>query len=997
MKKGLLFLLALATCLPLSAGIEDFVPLDFSYCGYRASEVPIPDVKAAVFVEWGDGDQSERIQRAIDHLSSLPQDAEGRRGAVLLGKGRFYLSKPLRINASGVVLRGCGPDSTVLVKQGSDRGALLYLEGSGRWVLADTVKVRAEVVQAGSFSLPSDKILPAGTQLLIVRPSEEAWIKSIGCQSFGGDGWLGWKSGDADVRWDRTVTGYDNGSLTLDAPLSMPLDPRWGESYAIIYSWPGRIGECGVENLSLEAEVKGDNPKDEDHCWTGISVSGARDCWVRKVNFRHFAGSATVLLETASRITVEDCISEEPVSENAGLRRRTFCTYGGQTLFQRCLSMRGINDFAVGYAAPGPNAFVQCDSEESLGFSGPVGPWATGVLFDGVNIDGNNLVFRNLGQEKQGCGWNAGCSLFWQCTASRIDCFSPSEDCRNYCYGSWGAFDGNGEWGGVNSHVLPRSIYYHLLEKRLGRECDSRILPRSYSSTTSPTIEQAQELAAATFEPRLTLRMWIERQDFSASTDPSSLLPVDRLRPAVPVKTPTPRKFGITRGKITADGALLVGSRVSVPWWNGRLRPKQIISAQTAITRFVPDREGRGLTDRIDSVVTGMKRRGVLVVDQNYGLWYDRRRDDHERIRRADGDAWGPFYEQPFARTGKGTAWDGLSRYDLTRPNPWYWSRLREFADKGAAEGMLLFNENYFQHNILEAGAHWVDCPWRDVNNVNGTPFPEPVPFSGDKRIYMAEMFYDVSDPHLRELHRSYIRMCLEELADRPNVVQLTSAEYTGPLHFTRFWVDEAAAWERETGKDAMIALSCTKDVQDAILESDSGAAVDIIDIRYWRYNEHGLYAPGGGLNMAPRQFARKIPVGRSGFAETYRAVAEYRQKYPGKAVTCAGAGWAVLMAGGSCPDVRVSDAEFLRDVVEMDPALDGRDGIYSLEKAGVGAVVYPVKKAAVQLELPKGRYRLKSVDTRTGEVRTLRKITSKGAVSLDVEPHRVLWIDALR
>ena len=71
------------------------------------------------------------------------------------------------------------------------------------------------------------------------------------------------------------------------------------------------------------------------------------------------------------------------------------------------------------------------------------------------------------------------------------------------------------------------------------------------------------------------------------------------------------------------------------------------------------------------------------MLDHNYGLWYDLRRTDHERIRRADGDVWAPFYEQPFSRSGQGTAWDGLSRYDLTKPNKWYWARLKEFVAAG--------------------------------------------------------------------------------------------------------------------------------------------------------------------------------------------------------------------------------------------------------------------------------------------------------------------------
>ena len=123
------------------------------------------------------------------------------------------------------------------------------------------------------------------------------------------------------------------------------------------------------------------------------------------------------------------------------------------------------------------------------------------------------------------------------------------------------------------------------------------------------------------------------------------------------------------------------------------------------VTRFVPDREGQGLTDRIDEVVANMKQRGVLLLDHNYGLWYDRRRDDHIRVRRRDGDVWAPHYEQPFARSGEGQGWDGMSKYDLTKPNTWYWNRLQEFAAKASEQGLLLFHENYFQHNIIEAGA----------------------------------------------------------------------------------------------------------------------------------------------------------------------------------------------------------------------------------------------------------------------------------------------------
>ena len=193
-------------------------------------------------------------------------------------------------------------------------------------------------------------------------------------------------------------------------------------------------------------------PKDEDHCWTGISIEDAENCWVRLVNFKHFAGSAVIVQRTGSKITVEDCISKEPVSEIGGMRRCTFHTLGQQTLFQRCYSEQGIHDFAAGYCAAGPNAFVQCDSYESLGFSGSIDAWACGLLFDVVNIDGHNLTFKNLGQDKNGAGWNTANSLFWQCTAAEIECYAPAKDAMNRAYGCWAQFSGDGEWAQSNNH-----------------------------------------------------------------------------------------------------------------------------------------------------------------------------------------------------------------------------------------------------------------------------------------------------------------------------------------------------------------------------------------------------------------------------------------------------------------------------------------------------------------------------------------------------------------
>ena len=766
--------------------------LDFSACGYRNSEVDIPDVPNQVFVSWREGDCSAIIQRAIDYVSSLKPDKNGFRGTVLLGEGTFNLDNGLLISTSGVVLRGVDRDKTVLLKKGVDRSALLNIEGRNDYAAQDTLNVTSDYVPVNTltFNVSSASNLKKGDRITIVRPSTQEWIKSIGCDIFGGGiGALGWKVGDTDLYWDRTVTDVSGSQITIDVPLTVAIDKKYGGAVVLPYRWSGRISDDGVENMTLVSEYDTNYSKDENHCWTGVSIENAENCWVRRVNFKHFAGSAVFVQRTSSKVTVEDCISREPVSEIGGMRRCTFFTMGQQTLVQRCYSEHGIHDFAAGYSAPGPNAFVQCESKESLGFSGSIASWACGLLFDVVNIDGHNLTFKNLGQDKNGAGWGTANSLFWQCTAAEIECYTPAEDAQNRAYGCWAQFSGNGQWAESNNHVHPRSIFYAQLEERLKKDCSvrARILPLNTSATSSPTVEQAAEWAKIAFTPRLTLEAWINQGTFLADVTIGNIKNIDDIKYKV-IDSPKPvNHISVVDGKLVMNGELLVGGLHDVPWWNGSLKTKFLPKAKPHITRFVPGREGLGLTDRIDSVVSYMKKNHILVLHHNYGLWYDRRRDDHERIRRRDGDVWGPFYEQPFARSSQGAAWEGLSKYDLTKPDTWYWYRLKSFADKAQQEGLLLFHENYFQHNILEAGAHWVDCPWRSANNINNTGFPEPVPFAGDKRIFMADYFYDVNHPVRRELHRNYIRQCLNSFADNENVVQLISEEFTGPLHFVQF------------------------------------------------------------------------------------------------------------------------------------------------------------------------------------------------------------------
>ncbi|HTH31456.1 MAG TPA: hypothetical protein VL946_08895, partial [Lacibacter sp.] len=384
---------------------------DFSYCGYKASEQPIPNVDVKIVVPVKAGDATLRIQSALDYVASLPADANGFRGAVLLQKGTYEVFGQLRITASGVILRGSGINTTTIVGAGTGRLALIKIVGKNTISkeLAG-LKITDGYVPVNAMSFHVDESINMkdhSNKIIIRRPSTANWIQLLGTDHFGGGiTALGWKPGERDILMDRTITKIEGNTVYIDAPITTALDSTYGGATISFYNNDGRINNCGVENIKLVSTYDKANPKDEDHRWNAINIENAEDCWVRQITFQHFAGSAVSVLETSKRITVEDCISEKPVSEIGGQRRYTFLTTGQQTLFQRCYAENGYHDFAVGFCAPGPNAFVQCESILPYNFSGTIDSWASGVLFDVVKVDGNALRFGNRWQDANGAGWS---------------------------------------------------------------------------------------------------------------------------------------------------------------------------------------------------------------------------------------------------------------------------------------------------------------------------------------------------------------------------------------------------------------------------------------------------------------------------------------------------------------------------------------------------------------------------------------------------------------
>lgn len=944
---------------------------DFSGAGFEGGGVPLPRVSAKVRVDPAPGDVGPRIQAAIDYVSSLPLDAHGLRGAVLLARGRYEIGGHLSVVASGVVLRGEGEgeDGTVLVATGTDRRTLIQVAGrADRVDRAPAVAIADAYVPVGAtqFSLASTADLRAGDRVVIRRPSTKAWIAAIGMNDAPAREPFAWAPGKMDIVWERTIAAIDGNRVTIDTPLTTALERDFGGATVTPVAWPGRIAQVGVENLRCESTFEASNPKDEQHAWMAVALDDVENAWVANVTAVHFASSAVQLGAGVRAVTVEDCACLAPVSEIGGYRRHSFHTSGQQTLFLRCRAEHGIHDFTVGYLTPGPNVFYDCRADESLGWSGSIGSWASGVLFDNVHIDGAGLNLDNLETWNQGVGWAAANSMLWQSSASVMAVRRPPT-AQNWAVGVWAEFLGDGGWDQVNEFVRPESLYAAQLAQRRGRSAIGALEPRDYPPETNvaPLASVVADLAA-------------------------------RLAPK---PKPAGKPMTLANGWLVANGELLVGKPApELEWWRGVVLPSRVGEYGASITRFVPGEVGRGLTDDLAAMTDDMLRPdkqdiAEVSVRHHYGLWYDRRRMSHERVRRDTPDDWPPFFEQPFARSGIGEAWDRMSRYDLTKYNPWYFGRLHEFAEFAREKGLVLIDEMYFQHNILEAGAHWVDCPWRPANCLQPTGFPEPPPFTDNdgntpptpdlgKRIFMAAQFYDVSNPVRRELHRAFIRHCLDNLADEPNAIHTLTAENSGPLPFMQFWLDVVADWERETGHHPLIALSAPKDVQDAVLaDAKRAAVVDVIDLTYWwRTDEGKLFAPPGGTDTAPRQYEREWHGGRPSAASLAGMAREYRARFPQKAIITGleqgKGGWEFVAAGGSLPKLPVTTDPKLRAALAhmvpmvQRPIASGKNTLVLADgdlqffvcHAGTGDV-------AIDLMGKVGRFGARSVDAKTGEV----------------------------
>ena len=772
----------------------------------------------------------------MDHVAAMPMAAEGFRGAVLLRPGRFRVAGQLRMNVSGVVLRGSGEGQTTIVAEGIGRRTLIQVGAVAEPEVSEGTPVSADVpAGARILKIASAVGFHPGDRVVVRRPSTKEWIGAIGMSGLPGtfaNQRLDWQPGSHDLIWDRLVTRADaaTGEIELDAPITTALEQEYGGGTVARVSKDTTVRNIGVEELTLESAFDAGRPKDEEHAWMAIAIDHAEDAWVRHVTARHFVSAAVRAGTRARRITIADCRSESPVAEEGGYRRQSFLVYGQQVLVIRCFSENGMNDFASGLLAGGPNVFYDCDAKGSVGASGSFEGWSSGVLYENVHVPDAPLQLLQDQERAQGAGWTAASSVVWNSTAKTVDVLGPP--------------------GGYNYKIESKESLY-----------PSELATRGLKVSASGAAMH-EDASAPEFHE------------------------VKEQKPAAP----PPHSFAIVNGRFVVDGKAVWGESQNEAWWRGDTSYLTAArSTGSSVTRFMPGQDGPGMTEILPEFVQRLKERGTVFYVSNPGLWYEHRRDAHNDYRQPNGNVWAPFYEMPWARSGKGVAWDGLSLFDVSRYNPWYFQRHREFIQLAAEQGIIVYVNLYNNHDVNEIGPHWIDFPWRPANNINNTGIPEPPPLRPNNRNDVNTQFFDVDNAALRKLHHDYIFHTLDELGDLPNAIFTAAYQFAGPLSFEQFLQDTVAEWEKLHGQTVKLALVTGKNTTDAILNDPiRSKQISVVDMRYWEYQPDGtLFAPDAGQNRAFREL---ISEHFPGYTDTpppttpqmmYREVREYRDKYP--------------------------------------------------------------------------------------------------------------------
>jgi hypothetical protein len=442
--------------------------MDFSHAGYKGGGVRIPAVRVAETLAPEPGDNTARIQSAIDAVSALASDTEGFRGAVLLKPGTYEVANSLNIAATGVVLRGSGSgDGGTVIRMTGRPHRFLNIRGSGTYQLeGDPVAITGSYIPAGANAVTVDSAASfhVGDTVLIRRPVTEAWVHFMGMDTLVRNGkkqtWI--KAGTL-IRTDRTIIGISGNQITFDVPLSDSFDSQYlnppGPTI-VKYSYSGRISQVGFESIEIAAPA--DDVPISGPQYSLLGMNAVSDAWARDIEVKETQNGIGIG-PTARRITLERVHIGHSILHNGAAAPADIALSGTQILIDRCsVTGEGTWPIVTQNGVTGPNVVLHFKTNER-GIS-PHQRWATGLLVDSSEFTNNSdkhpgIAFSNRSYAGSGHGWAVGWAVAWNVQSDFLLVQQPP-GVMNWCIGCTGRYT-TLLWNGdhIDKPEVPSKLY----------------------------------------------------------------------------------------------------------------------------------------------------------------------------------------------------------------------------------------------------------------------------------------------------------------------------------------------------------------------------------------------------------------------------------------------------------------------------------------------------------------------------------------------------------
>jgi hypothetical protein len=411
---------------------------DFSYAGYKNNDKAIPQVtKIITTLSPKSGDNTSYINSAITAAASVTPDADGIRGVILLSKGTYQINGTIKVNVSGVVLRGAGSSSdpnvgTILQAVGNtpaQRTVLTAGGGSGAgWNKTGSYQsnITDNFVQVGAreFSVASTSGLQVGDNIAIYSPCTSAWISAVG--GGGTAGAADWTVGSQPLVFSRVIKAINGLKITIDAPVFNHLNKSLAQAYIYKIDRSGILTQIGLENFSIDIRNWTNQDVDENHAWEGVGMVQIEDSWATNVIALHF-GHAGFHFNTASRITLDNCKAMEPVATITPERRYNynFEDHSTNILIKNSEANKARHAFVSnGTSTVSGVVILRCKASDNYTSAEGHRRWTMGMLFDNyttsgaIPSDGRVLGLYSRGNYGTSHGWAAVHSIAWNCNVA---------------------------------------------------------------------------------------------------------------------------------------------------------------------------------------------------------------------------------------------------------------------------------------------------------------------------------------------------------------------------------------------------------------------------------------------------------------------------------------------------------------------------------------------------------------------------------------------------